>query len=137
MSGGSKIEMKIHKFRDVQGSELDCDEEMGLRSHKLQDNLFTAKSVFSQACGAHLARLHKRANGWCCQINGPVSDYLQIDLSAIKFLRGVALQSNGLFVGWHAVLSFKIQYSVDGATWHWYSENSTVFEFKGNKTVCL
>lgn len=138
-SGASVITTKVHAFRDFESSDLACDEEMGLRSGRLSDSRFTAKSVYSildKSYAAYQARLHKEIPGWCCKAASPVSDYLQIDLSTIKVLRGIALQSHGTIKGLTPVASFKIQHSVGGRQWQTYSKNSTDYEFRGISRLC-
>ena len=133
-TGASVIEKTIYIFRELDGRD-DCSQEMGIQSRKIPDSAFSAKSIWNND-GHHSpyrARLHEILYpGWCAVHNGPVSDYLQVNLGTLKLLTGVAIQAHGTIQGYHYVTKFTIEYSSDGSTWVSYkdigSSNTKVFD---------
>ncbi|XP_065068714.1 uncharacterized protein LOC135694014 [Rhopilema esculentum] len=129
-SGASIIEVSIKTFHERDGID-DCSNELGVRTRKIPDFRFYAKTVWGNDIyhQPYLARLHYYGPGWCSYSNTPVSEYLQVDLGTMMILSGVAIQSHGSGNG-HAVTKFKIEYSENGIIWQFYkSEQDSVLEF--------
>ena len=131
--GGSEasiIEVSIKTFHERDGID-DCSNELGVRTRKIPDSRFYAKTVWANGINhqPYLARLHYYGPGWCSYHNTPVSEYLQVDLGTMMILSGVAIQSHGS-ANAHAVTKFKIEYSKNGIIWQFYkNEQDSVLEF--------
>eukprot|EP00795_Rhopilema_esculentum_P010306 gene10306-19004_t len=129
-SGASIIEVSIKTFHERDGID-DCSNELGVRTRKIPDSRFYAKTVWGNDNyhKPYLARLHYYGPGWCSYYNTPVSEYLQVDLGTMMILSGVAIQGHGSYYD-HAVTKFKIEYSKNGIIWQFFkSEQDSVLEF--------
>ena len=127
---GSSIKVSIKTFHEQDGID-DCSNELGVRTRKIPDSRFYAKTSFlnDNDYQPYLARLHYYGPGWCSYQNTPVSEYLQVDLGTMMILSGVAIQGHGSSNS-HAVTKFKIEYSKNGAIWQFYkNEQASVLEF--------
>lgn len=131
--GASIIDTKLHPFHDLQGNN-DCSQEMGIRTGKLPDSRFTAKSKWNNDVnhGPQHARLQYKGvgiPGWCTSSGAPVSEFLQIDFGVVQLFTGIALQGHAY--GPNSVVKFVLGYSVDGVGWETYKENQINKEFNG------
>ena len=52
------------------------------------------------------------------------TDYLQVDMGTAHSVCAVATQGGRVFSEW--TTSYKLHFSLDGATWNTYQENNTV-----------
>ena len=68
---------------------------------------------------------------WCTKINNDRTDYLQVDMGAVRSVCAVATQGT---TGSHWITSFKLELSLDGTTFNYYMENNTV---KVNKLTSI
>ena len=135
--GGSEasiIKASIKTFDERDGID-DCSNELGVRTRKIPDSRFYAKTVWANDNDhqAYLARLHYYGSGWCSYHNTPVSEYLQVDLGTMMILSGVAIQGHGS-ANSHAVTKFKIEYSKNGIIWQFFkNDQNSVIEFTALK----
>ena len=60
---------------------------------------------------------------WCAKTSSDRTDYLQVDMGAVRSVCAVATQGPGFSGGSH-VTSFKLHFSTDGTTWNAYKENN-------------
>ncbi|XP_022808682.1 discoidin domain-containing receptor 2-like isoform X1 [Stylophora pistillata] len=107
---------------------------IGIESGAIPDNQFTSTSPLSPEYGAHFSRLNSKSGGgaWCAASCDP-SAYLQIDLGRVSFIRELDVQSKHDHSGsTNAVLSFYLEYSVDGAAWEYYKANGANKLFLGS-----
>eukprot|EP00795_Rhopilema_esculentum_P010304 gene10304-19002_t len=128
-SEASSIEISINNFHERDGID-DCSNELGVRTRKIPDSRFYAKSTWNNdnRHGPHSARLHYYGPGWCSYYNTPISEYLQVDLGTMMVVSGIAIQGHGN--NYHSVTKFKIEYSKNGIIWQFYkSEQDSVLEF--------
>ena len=131
-SGASIIEFSIKTFHERDGID-DCSNELGVRTRKIPDSRFYAKTVWSNDNDhkPYTARLHLSKPGWCSGSNEPVSEYLQVDLGTRKILSGVAIQAHGSNRN-HGISKFTIEFSNDGINWGFYKRGlSSAVELDG------
>ena len=131
--GGSEasiIEVSIKTFHEQDGID-DCSNELGVRTRKIPDSRFYAKTVYANDNDhrPYQARLNYNGPGWCSYHNTPVSEYLQVDLGTMMILSGVAIQGHG-YQNDHVVTRFKIAYSKNGIIWQFFkNDQNSVIEF--------
>lgn len=118
------------------GSYEDCSTAAGLENRQITDNHVTASSFTS---GHHppqgrLNNVFKQVNdtavwgSWCAGAED-MSQYIQVDLTEVRNISGVATQ--GAVMGcW--VTEYMLNYSMDGAMWERYGNDSGPQVLKGN-----
>lgn len=118
-AGPSNIDKTIYIFHDLKGAD-ECSEEMGLRSHHLDDARMEAKTNLNSRATANRGRLMDDKFGWCGTASLP-SDYLQVDFGVVKVVSGIALQGHETLTD--HVTKFKVEYSSNGVVWKTYTES--------------
>ena len=61
---------------------------------------------------------------WCTKTTFDRTDYLQVDMSAVRFVCVMETQGHKSSYVW--VTSYKLLFSLDGVTWNTYKENNSV-----------
>ena len=100
----------------------------------ISDDRITASTFHDSRYHPYYGRLNGRRglNGaWCTKTNSDRSDYLQVDMGAVRSVCAVATQGS---TGGHWIISFKLELSLDGTTFNYYTENNTV---KVNKLTSI
>lgn len=95
-------------------------------SNRIPDAQMTASSYYSALSYPFNARLSKKrgAGGWAPRtIQGPKTDWLQVDMATIQSVCGVATQGITKFRRW--TTSYVLRMSKDGITWNPYEEKNT------------
>ena len=59
---------------------------------------------------------------WCVKTASDRTDYLQVDMGAVRFVCAVATQGSPKETLW--TTSFKLHFSTDGVNWNAYMENN-------------
>ena len=91
---------------------------------KIPDAKMTASTFYNSNYHPYYGRLHENrsaGNRWCPKTESDRTDYLQVDLGTVGSVCAVAtegVQSHGEWT-----TSYKLQFSLDGATWKPYMEN--------------
>ena len=89
------------------------------------DSSFAATSEYNIFYIASSGRLNDRTACWAPRDNNNANDYLQIDLGYEFIICAVATQGNGKVPGANEwTTKYKIQLSLDGATFVTYQENN-------------
>ena len=99
--------------------------------NKIPDAKMTASTLYNSYYQPYYGRLHKNRSGggrWCPKTESDLTDYLQVDLGALRSVCAVATQGVQSHGEW--TKSYKLQFSLDGATWKPYMENSV------EKVIC-
>ena len=106
-------------------SFAECPKALGVESGVISDAQISASSQFDANHAAIQGRLHfqkspGKAGSWSARTND-VNQWLQIDLGnqATKVTR-LATQGGNAYSQW--VTKYKLQYSQDGVTFHYYSD---------------
>ena len=106
-------------------SFAECREALGVESGAISEAQISASSQFDANHAAIQGRLHfqkspGKAGSWSARTND-VNQWLQIDLGnqATKVTR-LATQGRNAYSQW--VTKYKLQYSQDGVTFHYYSD---------------
>ena len=60
---------------------------------------------------------------WCTKTNNDRTDYLQVDMGAVRSV--CAVETQGTTLG-HWITSFKLELSLDGTTFNYYVEDNAV-----------
>eukprot|EP00795_Rhopilema_esculentum_P002307 gene2307-17933_t len=132
-TGASTLEVTINPFTDRSGYG-DCSDELGLRTWKIPDSSFYAKSYWGNDANHRplFGRLQNiSAAGWCSFANTAVSEYLQVDLGRVKLVSGVAIQGHSTNPD-NVATKFKVEFSEDGVNWQNYQDDpSSIKEFDG------
>ena len=132
-TGALTLEVTINSFTDRSGYG-DCSDELGLRTWKIPDSRFYAKSYWANDANHRplFGRLHNTSTaGWCSFLNTPVSEYLQVDLGRVKLVSGVAIQGHSTLSD-NVVTKFKVEFSEDGVNWQYHQNDpSSIKEFDG------
>ena len=102
-----------------------CQKALGVENGAISDAQISASSQFDANHAAIQGRLHfqkspGKAGSWSARTND-VNQWLQIDLGnqATKVTR-LATQGRNAYSQW--VTKYKLQYSQDGVTFHYYSD---------------
>ena len=90
----------------------------------IPDARIKASSLYNAQEQPFYGRLNgSRGNGaWCPKTSSDKTEYLQVDMGAVYYVCAVATQ--GSRTGNHWTTSFKLHFSIDGATWKTYKENN-------------
>ncbi|XP_028519145.1 uncharacterized protein LOC110252934 [Exaiptasia diaphana] len=108
------------------GAQQECQEPLGIFNRGVDDLSMTASSNQNTASRGRLYN----AKAWCSSVTSN-TQYLQVDLSQIKTINGIATQGDSTSSAW--LTSFTIQYSVDGKNWKDFTDGmSTIKSFNGN-----
>ncbi len=83
----------------------------------------TASTFYNNNEHPYYGRFNEnRGDGaWCPKTKSDRTDYLQVDLGAVRSVCAVAIQGPG--GGSHWTTSYKLYLSTDGVTWNVYKEN--------------
>jgi len=102
-------------------------------NNKIPDEKMTASSLFYEDYQAYYGRLNgTRGNGaWCPKTKSDRSEFLQIDMGTQQTVCAVATQGERRYRIWSR--SYKLKFSLDGATYKTYKENNVDKVFPGNK----
>ena len=94
----------------------------------------TASTIASSSYYAYYGRLNgnRGRKAWCTESTTDRTDYLQVDMGAVRSVCAVATQGHG--TGPHWTTSYKVHLSTDGVTWNAYKENNVE---KVNKFMLL
>ena len=109
-------------FRFVCGSECGA---VGVEDrNKIPDARMNASTYFGSNFYPYFGRLNEnRGDGaWCAKTSTDSTDYLQVDMGAVKSVCAVATQ--GEKVGSYWTTSYKVRLSTDAVTWKRYRENN-------------
>ena len=104
---------------------LDCQEALGIENGAILDRQITASSQWGDDHASFQGRLHFQATAnkvgsWSAASNDP-SQWLQVDLgSQYTKVTRVATQGRDDAPQW--VTKYKLQFSDDGVTFHFYTE---------------
>ena len=92
----------------------------------IPDDRITASTFHDGNHQPYYGRLNGRRglNGaWCTKTTDDRTDYLQVDMGAVRSVCAVATQ--GATSG-HLITSFKLKLSLDGTTFNYYMEDNAV-----------
>ena len=110
---------------NLMSSFPECQKARGVENGAISDAQISASSQFDANHAAIQGRLHfqkspGKAGSWSARTND-VNQWLQIDLGnqATKVTR-LATQGRNAYSQW--VTKYKLQYSQDGVTFHYYSD---------------
>ena len=70
---------------------------------------------------------------WCAKTTSDRTDYLQVDMGAVRFVCAVAIKGSPKDVVW--TTSFKVHLSTDGSNWIAYMENNKDKVYKYDSKV--
>ncbi len=90
----------------------------------IPDARMTASTFNAKGYEAYYGRLNEnRGSGaWCTKTSNDRTDYLQVDMGAVRSACAVATQ--GHREGSHWITSYKVHLSTDGVTWNVYKESN-------------
>ena len=88
----------------------------------IPDSRMTASSIASSNYHPYYGRLNvNRGQGaWCTDTTTDRTDYLQVDMGAVRSVCAVATQGIISASAW--TTSYRLQLSIDGVTWNGYTE---------------
>ena len=92
----------------------------------IPDDRITASTIHLYDYRPYYGRLNgKRGNqkAWCPKTNNDRTDYLQVDMGAVRIVCAVGTQG-GTAHTW--ITSFKLKVSLDGTTFNYYMEDNAV-----------
>ncbi|KAL9970487.1 hypothetical protein ACROYT_G022871 [Oculina patagonica] len=95
----------------------------------IPDARMTASTFFGAPCDPNLGRLHG-PKAWCPKTNSDRTDFLQIDMGAVRTVCAVATQ--GFKAGTWRTSSYRVHLSSNGVTWNAFKENNVEKVFAGN-----
>ncbi|KXJ05518.1 Coagulation factor VIII, partial [Exaiptasia diaphana] len=121
--------------------QTECLDALGMEAKAIPDSSITATSSLDGISGPKEARLHNprvsgvsglsnSRGGWSPSVNNN-NQYLQIDLGSTFRITGIATQGVESTSEW--VTSYKIEYSSDKTSWHFYQ--NTLSGNKDDSTV--
>ena len=90
----------------------------------IPDGRMTASTIYNDYFSPHYGRLNgQRGNkGWSPKTASDRTDYLQVDMGAVRYVCAVATQGSGSNSEW--ITSYKLHVSTDEATWKVYKEKN-------------
>ena len=92
----------------------------------IPDDRITASTVYNSNYQPYHGRLNGRRGpegAWCPKTNSDRSDYLQVDMGAVRSVCAVETQGTTTDA-W--TTSFKLKLSLDGTTFNYYVEDNAV-----------
>ena len=92
----------------------------------IPDDRITASSLHDSRFHPYYGRLNGRRGlrgAWCTKTTDDRTDYLQVDMGAVRTVCAVATQGA---TGGFWVTSFKLKLSLDGTTFNHYMEDNAV-----------
>ena len=92
----------------------------------MPDDRITASIFHDSNYQPYYGRLNGRRGSigaWCTKTNNDRTDYLQVDMGAVRSVCAVETQGS---TGGQWITSFKLELSLDGTTFNYYTENNTV-----------
>ena len=105
----------------------------------IPDARMTASTFHINSHNPYYGRLNgNRGNGaWCAKTTSDRTDYLQVDMGAVRSVCALVIQGHGKVSAW--TTSYKVHLSTDGATWKVYKGNNVEKVTKFNKFMfsCL
>ena len=102
-----------------------CSSAVGVADRNIiPDSRMTASTFFDNRYHPYYGRLHEnRGYGmWCTKTTSDRTDYLQVDMGAVRSVCAVATQ--GYRAGSMWITSYKLHLSTDGVTWNTYKETN-------------
>ena len=83
----------------------------------IPDARMTASTFYDSDYYPYYGRLNENrgAGAWCAKTNSNITDYLQVDMGAVRSVCAVATQGQGQYPTW--TTSYKLRLSTDGAIW--------------------
>ena len=99
-------------------------ESIGVADKSLvQDSRMTASSIYNSDWRPYYGRFDEtRGVGcWCPRTTTNRNDYLQVDMESVRSVCSVATQ--GTYSSYYST-SYKLSFSVDGATWEIYKTDN-------------
>ena len=92
--------------------------------NKIPDARMTASTFYDSRYHPYYGRLNENRGlgGWCTKTTTDRTDYLQVDMGAVRSVCAVATQEQG--AGPNLITSYKAHLSTDGVTWISYKENN-------------
>ncbi|KAL9970507.1 hypothetical protein ACROYT_G022893 [Oculina patagonica] len=101
-------------------------------NNTIPDARMTASTFHNINYSPYYGRLNgtKGYGAWCTKTKSDRTDYLQVDMGAVRSVCAVATQGHG--GGSHWTTSYKVHLSTDGVTWNVYKENNVEKVFPGN-----
>ena len=89
----------------------------------IPDARMTASTNAGSIYYPYYGRLNgNRGNGAWCPRTAHRTEYLQVDMGAVRSVCAVATQGRGKYPSW--ITSYKVFLSTDGITWNAYKENN-------------
>ena len=90
----------------------------------IPDARMTASTFFDNRYYPYYGRLHEnRGNGgWCTKTKSDRTDYLQVDMGAVRSVCAEATQGESGPTEW--TTRYKLHLSTDGVTWNTYKETN-------------
>ena len=90
----------------------------------MPDARLTASTFHSRLQYPYYARLNENRGrrAWCPKTSSDRTDYLQVDMGAVRFVCAVATQGERTGSNW--ATSYKVYLSTDGVTWNAYKEDN-------------
>ena len=92
----------------------------------IPDDRITASTIHDRGYQPYYGRLNGRRGSqgaWCTMTKNDRTDYLQVDMGAVRSVCAVATQGSTTF-NW--ITSFKLKLSLDGTTFNYYMEDNAV-----------
>ena len=102
-----------------------CSQSVGVADKNIiPDSRMTASTFFDNRYYPYYGRLHEnRGNGgWCTKTKSDRTDYLQVDMGAVRSVCAVATQGESGLTEW--TTRYKLHLSTDGVTWNTYKETN-------------
>ena len=101
-----------------------CESPLGMESGLIQDAQITSSSQWDDNHAAKQGRLNfqaggGKAGGWSARTNDG-SQWIQVALPSYTKITGFSTQGRNRYNQW--VTKYKLQYSDDGVTFHYYNE---------------
>ena len=98
--------------------------------NKIPDAKMSSSTFYDNRYYPYYGRLRENRSGsrWCPKTVSDRTDYLQVDVGTVRSVCAVATEGVQSHSEW--TTSYKLQFSLDGATWNAYKEN-----FK-EKVIC-
>ena len=90
----------------------------------IPDARITASTFHDNILSPYYGRLHENRGfgGWCTKTTSDRTDYLQVDMGAVRSVCAVATQGLRGPTAW--TTSYKLHLSTDGVTWYAYKETN-------------
>lgn len=92
----------------------------------IPDGRMTASTIYNNKFSPHYGRLNEQRGkkAWSPKTKTNRTDYLQVDIGAVRYVCAVATQGCGKTNNKEWTTSYKLHVSSDGAIWKVYKENN-------------